>query len=203
MKNPFERKQKGAIVILCIAWMFLFWSCRNKNEADDQLPEPLSDELISLNLSENGVNATDLLIGEWEINSFAYTADGRKISKVTSISNVAVGMTLNHIYMSVPIEEFLISNHASEPWLCMYDLSSILIFDFAYSSLLYSLSENLMNYITRYSPWTISVSFTEDGKDVINALMHAYSFVVKGDQLMIQFTGVEKRNLLILTKCKS
>ena len=81
IKKSFERLQKVAVLALCVVFS---WSCQNRNEAD--LHEPLSDELISFNLSESGNIDPELLIGEWDCVKFAYTADGKKISNVVAIS---------------------------------------------------------------------------------------------------------------------
>ena len=35
IKNPFERKQKGAVTILCIICILLIWSCQTKNSDDE------------------------------------------------------------------------------------------------------------------------------------------------------------------------
>jgi len=68
---------KSIIFILSMMMSLLFWSCQN---------DPLSDEQITFNLSENGKNDPELLVGEWDAIAFAYTADGKRISDRTAIS---------------------------------------------------------------------------------------------------------------------
>ena len=198
IKSPFARMQKVTVLILCVVCTLLCWSCQN---SEDVLLEPLSDEMISSNLSENGKIDPKLIIGEWEIKSFAYTKDGRKISNKKSVSNFIVGMPLiNSITIEAPVKENLMSLCEYDTRFCMSEFSSILSFQFSYETYFYGLYENLMSLRGGINPFAIMRTFTDDGYDVRNALQNAYCFVIKGDELLIQLTGVENRNLLILKK---
>ena len=168
-------------------------SCENK--------EPKDKQIIASNLLKNGSADTKLLVGEWELIKFAYTTDGNKISDIATISDVAVGFTtLNYIDITAPDEEYISYFCELEPKLCSYNLSSIFNFSFCYHFLFYSISENLTGFITSQFPFMINIILTDDGNDVLNALKNAYSFVIRGDELIIYFTGVKNKNLLILKK---
>ncbi|MDR2586493.1 MAG: hypothetical protein LBC84_09835, partial [Prevotellaceae bacterium] len=91
--NYLQKKKKKMIIkivlitIPCIACLLLCLSCQNNNET---LIEPLSDEEILSNLlTMKGIVESvypELLIGEWELVEFAYTADGKSISNERTIS---------------------------------------------------------------------------------------------------------------------
>jgi len=46
--------------------------------------------------------------------------------------------------------------------------------------------------------YSVMVQWNDNEKEVKNILMNTYSFVMKGDELIIYFTGVKNKNLLIL-----
>ena len=161
------------------------------------------DELINSNLLKTGTADPALLVGEWELVKFAYTADGKKISGIVDISNVAVGFTtLNYIDITIPDEKYVLSLCDIEPKLSAYDLSSIWNIGLCDRSYFYSISENLISFITskNLSYFYINIILTNDGNNVLNALKNTYSFVVKDNELIIYFTEVEDKNLLILKK---
>lgn len=62
----------------------------------------------------------------------------------------------------------------------------------------YSISAGLIDISLIYQP-TYAGVFPEE-EDIANALANAYSFTVKDNELIIYFTGTEKKNLLILKK---
>ena len=167
-------------------------ACENK--------EPKDKQIIASNLLNKGSVDTALLVGEWELVKFAFTIDGNTISDVATISDVVNDMMLNYISINVPNEEYVLSLCDIEPQLCTYDLSSIWTFSFCYSYLFYSVSENLTSFIISYFPYMVNIILTDDGNDVMNALKNAYSFVIRSDELIIHFTGVKNKNLLILKK---
>jgi hypothetical protein len=149
------------------------FSCESINEAD----QPLSDEQIAFNLSNNGENDPALLVGEWDCVKFAYTADGNKVSDVTEITKGRL--------------EIPIVNHESGNQWVLHCVNSIW-FD-------YSISNNLIELTLRGSTY-VYVQPPHEEYDITTALMNAYSFVIKGNELIIYFTGVENKNLLILKK---
>ena len=61
-KNPFERKQKGTVVILCIVCMLFVWSCHTKNEADSEVNQLLSHDQINFNLSKKAKSPQNFLL---------------------------------------------------------------------------------------------------------------------------------------------
>ena len=203
-KNAFAKLQMIIVqsIMLCVTCMLFSWSCQNRNEAD--LPEPLSDEMISFSLSENGKIDPELLIGEWDAKKFAYTADGHKISDVVNIKNALLDIQSAHT--SSVCETY-------DPETGMISLSKMWIL---HSSIngggwLSSLSGNLIN-LTFCGSTKMGVPNPHEENDIVWALDNAKSFVIKGNELMIFFSGDEKTkgftsiagnkriNLLILKK---
>ena len=71
-------KRESKIVLFFL--LFICWSCQQNDI-------PLSDELISSNLSKKGKSDPEFLIGEWKIFEFAYTKDGGRIKTVDAFSS--------------------------------------------------------------------------------------------------------------------
>ena len=169
-----------------ILMIFFFWSCQH--EADQ-----LSDEQISINLSIGGEINPELLIGEWDCSKFAYTADGIKISNVAAVSSG---------FLTIPTTSTPIDDDGAGRW----GLSVINSMGF-----IYSLEGNRIELKQRGSTY-IYVFSPHEEFDLISALNNAYSFVIKGNELMIHFQKVEDKeelsyctvikdkNLLILKK---
>ena len=199
-KNPFPRMQKIACTTLCVVCTLLCWSCLNKGEAD--LSAPLSDEQISFNLSENGKTDPELLIGEWDVIAFAYTADGKKISDSKDVSDLGLSK-LGAEVKAAFTGWFRIRIIDGDPDLMMSDAPSGLFgpLSFGNSYHFYSISGNLM-FFSRFSDssFGINLPVTDEVSDVRYALCNTYSFVIKGNELFILFTGVKNKNLLILKK---
>ena len=178
VKKPFAGVQKGVVAILCVVYTLFCWSCQNKSEAD----LPLSDEIISSNLSESGKIDPELLIGEWDCIKFAYTADGNKISNVANISNCQV--TVADAILWHEDEELLDHEFSVYFKVCSYP---------------YSRSGNKIKIIhEKIACFAINVPWTNVELEVSNSLKNANSFVIKGNELIIHFTGVKNKNLLIL-----
>ena len=203
IKKPFARMQKFTLATLCIVYTLLSWSCQNKNEVD-----LLSDEQISFNLSQNGKTDPELLIGEWDAVKFAYTADGHRISDVVKISSAQLEIPVAPTYFECDVynpENGVYT--ASETWK-LYVING--------SAWVCSLSGN-----------SIKVSFCGQTKrgvpcpheewDIFRAFYNAYSFVIKGNELIIFFiedvdgffgdvskpcsiVGGKKMNLIIFKK---
>ena len=181
INNPFAHVQKLACTTLCVVSIILCWSCQFTNEEDLPLAEPVSDEMIASDLSENGETDPKLLIGEWDPIMFACTADGRKISNVAAIaSNYAV--TISDL-------TFIYNDNLLGP---LYFVNCVFF---------YSRSDNLISYLEEKSLWyAVNMPVTDVERKIFKALSNAYSFVIKGNELIIFFTGVENNNLLILKK---
>jgi len=177
IKKSFERKQKVTVLMLCAVCTLFCWSCQNRNEADQPLPEPLSDEEISFNLSENGKTDPDLLIGEWDAIAFAYTVDGKRISNRTAISKGR---------LKIPVAITVIDDDGKGLW----ELSVVNTSMYACS-----LSGNLIELTFCRSTY-IYVPPLHIENDLTIALVTACSFVIKGNELIIYFTKVEDKDLL-------
>ena len=182
---------KRQVLILVLCAMF-GWSCKSEDN------QPLSDEQISVNLLRLGVSDPTFLIGEWDLVRFAYTADGRKISSVSTIRN-CIGWSHdinNKTDCIVDISEGFLLNEDDE--LQGHELLAVY---FKQCLTTYSILGNIMN-MNRSDCWAILLPWTNDETKVNNALLNAYSFVVKGNELIIYFKGVENKNLLILKRRK-
>ena len=165
------------LTALCMLCTLFSWSCDTKNIEDDQ---QLS-ELISTNLLKNELVSIDpaLLIGEWNCEKFAYTADGNTISDVVTISKGSLTIP----YAPTPIE-----HNAEDRWNLKHSNGNWFIC---------SLTKNLIKLELRGSTFMLS---PPEEEEIVNALMNAYSFAIKGNKLIIYFTGVKNKNLLILEK---
>jgi len=172
--------------------IFLFWSCQN--EGDAKLSEQLSFEQIeqiSINLSIGGEINPELLIGEWELIKFAFTADGKKISDVAAISSGIL----------IPTS---IDDDGLAQW-CLITANS--------TCFIYSLEGNRIKLKRKGVSFSyVYVIPPNEEYDLISALNNAYSFVIKDNELMIYFmkekdkeilsycTVTEDKNLLILKR---
>ena len=184
IKNPFERVQKGAVVMLCIVYTMLVWSCQSKNEAD----QPLSDEQISFNLSENGEIDPELLIGEWDCIKFAYTADGSKISNISEISGRAS--------LTIPNEPFIeniedISGDWERIRNSQWSLTCLNWFPMFCSSSDKNKIEVKITCDTQVMVYAPHVEY-----DLSYALSKAHSFIIKGNELIFYFPRVDNEYLL-------
>ena len=189
-KNPFERKQKGAVYALCIVCLLLSWSCQNRGEPD--LPKPLSDELISFNLSENGKTDPELLIGEWDAVAFAYTTDGNKISNRIAIPSQSAWtedgkpITIPGARLTIPSTAAWIDDDGTDLW----DLRVL-------NTIWYtcSISGNLIELICHAST-CINVVTPHIECDMNVSFGNAKSYVIKGNELIIYFTRIDDKDLL-------
>jgi len=210
--EPIKSYSFLCLITLCIVFS---WSCQTKSEAG----QPLSDEQKSHNLTKNGKIDPDLLIGEWDIIKFAYTPNGNKISNVANIPidpiyDIELIASLNGISIDEAIDrvrpKLQIPNPPINPleneWLWNFSGCNWMEFKC-------SISENLINFIGKGSTYK-GCSPQSTDNEISFALLNAYNFVIKGDEFVIFFTGIEnidkdkkkdfvilkKHNLLILKK---
>lgn len=167
-------------------FLFLAVSIMGCNNNDDEIVQQLTDEQISLNLlNMEGIVGdidTELLIGEWELVKFAYTANGNKIMDVAEKP-----------YKSI----FCISDYINELGVPTWGFSCMSEFRVEYLIL----PPNLINL----SVFQVSYEWADAPEQdaIVSALNNAYSFVIKGNELIIYFTGDKNKNLLIFKKVKS
>ena len=141
--------------------------------------EPKDKQIIAANLLNKGSVDTSLLVGKWDCIKFAYTTDGNKIKDVANISNC----TINFYHIGEDLLEYNFSVHFK---VCMYP---------------YSRSGNIINYIQdKMACYAILEPYTDEELEVAKSLVNAYSFVIKGNELIIHFIGIKNKNLLILKK---
>ena len=185
IKKSFERKQKVAAIALCVACVLFGWSCQNRNEVD--LPEPLSDEEILLNLSKSGNFDPELLIGEWDCVRFAYTADGRNISDVVEISKGR---------LTIPNEPFIknrfnIENDWERIRKSQWSLDCLNWYGFFCLSLGKNIIEFVQNGYTFAGTPTPHVEH-----DLTYAIRTARSYVIRGNELLFYFQKIDDGNLV-------
>ena len=158
-------------------------SCQHNNDSEPPLPS----EQISLNLLIDGTADPELLIGEWNAIKLAYTADGKKFS-----NEVAVQATLKIPSAPTPID---------------YEEKDLWRLSYYGSQYTCSLSGNLIELTLRRSHF-YWIEPPHEAYDLTCALAGAYSFVIRGEELIIYFKGCENnvnqvnknKNLLILKK---
>ena len=173
-RNP--GRARGAYTILCIVWLLLTGSCQSFLE---------SHEEIASNLSKKGGIDYALLIGEWEPVRFAYTADGKGITNVKTISEIVSNNPWHDVVVIYDNNDAALGQPF--PWGCLN------------RTFYYFIDGNRIRF-SRSSErgFGIVLQITDEGDAVLNALKNTYSFVVKDNELIIHFTGIEHRNLLIL-----
>ena len=142
---------------------------------------------ISTNLLQNGSADPALLIGEWDIVKFAHTTDGKKIVDVTVISRGWL-----HV-LSIADKDSIECKHSVE------DMQWN-IFHTNWSRFICSLSGNSITFSLCGSTFAMP---TPEEITILEALENSYSFVVRDDELILYFTGIENTNLLIFKKRKS
>lgn len=184
--------KKITLYLVSIVWLAGGLSCNNAEM-----------ELNSLfNPSEHMKIDTEFLIGEWNIVKFAYTADGNKISDVAAITNVRLVIQTitgnNPVRCNLNIEDIDLELSLScVNWTGAY----------------VSLSGNFINITHCGSTYLYAIPPHEE-YDITFALLNAYSFIIRGDELILYFQGDDKdwrnsflikenKNLLILKKNKN
>ena len=177
--------------------------------------EKLPEELISNNLITMGRIDPELLIGGWNITKFAYTTDGEKISNNTDIPIAEIlqkydlewiastrDMSIDEVIdflrpqleipdpPFIPLKEDEWSDHYREGyvdflWHIYGDCNS----GFWTCR---SLFGNLIYLKWHGSTKKYCQNSVDD--DIIFAVSNAHSYVIRGNELIIYFTGIEKLN---------
>ena len=199
---------KTKIVKLIMLLLILpgsFSSCKEKEPNDKH-------DLISSNLLKMGSVESALLIGEWDIIKFAYTADGKKISNqavipidpfydiewIASHNGISIEEAIDILRpkfkipdppITPPEDEWHYWDDVNEHWVIN---PNVLWHLYACNSSTWtcSLSGNLINIKACGS--TSKLCTTSSENDIWFALTNAYSFVIRGNELIIYFTGIEK-----------
>jgi len=147
--------------------------------------EPKDKQMIASNLLRKGSLDVNLIVGEWNCIKFAYTTDGNKISSVANISNCVVNIG-DASFCGTTDDELPSHNLSVYFKICCFP---------------YLQSSNIINFIQDKSAcFAILEPYTDDEIEVDKALRNAYSFIIRGDELIIHFIGVKNKNLLILKK---
>jgi len=161
------------VISLCIT------GCRDEKVQEE------NPEIIAANLLKQGTADINLLPGKWNIIKFAYTKDGNEISDKNAI-----------IYSDFQLHPyFIIPDEISNEW----------FFQFVNQHLWEcSITRNLISYSSIKSiTYIYIIEGTETHKtykELILSLKKSYSFVIRGNELIIYYQGSEGKNLLILEK---
>ena len=145
---------------------------------------------IAFNLSKEGSSDPALLVGKWDCIRYAYTEDGKTISNSESFP-------FNYYF---EIGDEVSKNLASTSWIWTFsNESTIFLVHYALSpdfNLIkinaYQMTFNLL-VLEMYE-----MIYGENG--IVTNLFNACSYVIKGDELFIYFTGSKQNNLLIFKK---
>ena len=144
-----------------------------------------SPETIAANLLKQGTAEPELLLGEWALIKFAYTSDGNKISDRNTITyNV---QPITHPTLIIPFAPTPIENSVSERWCLNYINSTWYIC-------------SLTNHLIKLEGCGSTYIHAPVEREITYAFGKSYSFVIKGNQLIIYFKGGDNKNLLILEK---
>ena len=208
-KNTFAIVQKIIVQsVMFVALCILLANCGNQgSEEYDTEENEMVHDMISSNLLKIGDDVTidpALLIGEWDCVKFAYTADGIKIFDVVKITSATLVIPVAPTEPVCEVYDQETGMHSqTERWILQRIYNG--------GSWLCSLSGNLIN-LTFCGATKMGVPNPHEENDIVWALDNAKSFVIKGNELMIFFTGDEenkgftsiagerKINLLILKK---
>ena len=150
-------------------------NCLLFNPLDNNAEDDLND-LITSNLSKKGVVDPELLIGGWDFVTYAYTEDGITISDIPT----------------EPKGWLQIKNTKANSYESRWEFKYQNTVNFECS-----LSGNLIRLT---SILTTLLPNPPEENLLKEALNYAYSFVIKGDELLLYYTGADDKNLLILKK---
>ena len=201
-------KSKNIVTVFMLAALFLTVGCDNslfpRGENGD------IEENYPPNGNEDKDSISALLVGSWNVVQFAYTSDGKTISKITDVSPPSVNRGTQNIVRISEISsdewrnlyERLSYYWAESPWVELppFDERVSLILGFRPDELFYSISDNLLNFNLITSDILVLVTYTDEEHQILHALQNTHNFVVKENELMIYFTGLEDKNLLILRR---
>ncbi|MDR0295688.1 MAG: hypothetical protein LBH91_05815 [Prevotellaceae bacterium] len=137
--------------------------------------------IVAGNFSSCETSDTDIhpLVGVWDCVKFAYVANGSDI-----LDEVAISKGI----LTIPVASTPIEHDGKDRW----KLSHTNSIWFACS-----LSDNLIELELKGSTF---MNAPPEEEEIVSALMNAYSFIIRGNELIISFTGAENKNLLIFKK---
>ena len=127
------------------------------------------------------------LLGVWELVKFAYTPGGNVITDVAEISNGTLAI------MYIPPERPQYGMYGYQWW---FSGRNEYMYEFSFSGNMIELAVN--HFFSRYPDFPLPPSPEE--VELENAIKNAHNFVIKDDELIIFFAGIENKNVLILKK---
>jgi hypothetical protein len=136
---------------------------------------------ICENLLEQGMADPALLIGEWDFEYFAYTANGEKIKKNDEISN-----------SRMQIEDVCEVNSIDPCYMHVYSVNSI--------RYIYTLSNS--NKISFSLDITTEVAPSEEEIKITEALANVYCFIIMDNELLFHYKKDDYGNNILILKRK-
>ena len=170
------------LLLLLVGWSCQMDEGKTTEEEDEGQPSPF--EVIASNLLKDGSDDLELLTGEWQCIEFAFTEDGNTI-----VNRAAIDVGKLKFNGKITFFKF---DYADACFCYPYYLN-------------YSISDNLINFseyefdVVPTSRFNIFGKHDED-LEMIDVLMKTYSFVIRDDELIVHFVGVEDKNLIIFKK---
>ena len=184
------------LTVLLMIFAGSFSSCKNNgdlHEQNDKIGQSTTDELIISNLSKDGLIDPELLIGEWDMIKFAFTPDGVEITNEEAIAK-------GYLFIpSAPTPKDSKCNDLDNLWM---------VTPTNYSWYIGSIFDNLIKFTHCSSTYAYIIPPNER-YGIGYAIDNAYSFVIRGNELIIYFKQavsfdywavIENKNLLILKK---
>ena len=193
---------KRNVFCMMILSVACFTSCTSRNNSEIE-GELLIGEWDTSCTSCNNSEIEGELIGEWDAIKFAYSEDGINISDVVKIESAELVIPVAQTISECEFYDPEIGMRSSESW-SLHCING--------SCWLCSISGNSIKF-TLCGTTKIGIPNPHEEWDIYWAFQHAYSFVIKGNELMIFFkgddddekgftsiAGIEKMNVIIFKK---
>ena len=147
-------------------------------------------DTIAANLLKQGTANPEHLIGRWYFVKYAYTKDGNTISDRDAVVMHSYPPIVPLPTLTIPFAPTPAENNLEDSWHFGY-----------YNSIWYvcSLNNHLIKLTKR--GFTL-IKAPPNEAEIDSAFINAYSFVIKGNELIIYFKGENDKNLLIFKKQK-
>ena len=132
------------------------------------------------------------LIGKWEVMKFAYSDNNQNITNETLIPNKEKSANINDYQMDMSLEKKNL------------ELDTTLLFiSWFWGYYYYSIDINSMKFLeSKPIGGYIYKIPTDTQNDIQHTLTNTQSYIIKGKELRIYFTGLKEKNVLILKKIK-
>ena len=201
----FEMKgvSKNSIGLIPIM-ILIFLSCQTERSGYNDIISNDLQEIVVDNPEISGSEGenTNPLIGEddhswkkilseWEPIKFAYSANGENYEDISVIPN-NIAKPFNEMAKRITVYE-------GNAGFTVNELTTITC-RFSTEYYFYSISNNLIKLTDFRNPLYVDIHYTDEAFDIMCALRNVYSFVIKGNELFVYFTGLKDKNILIFKK---